>query len=111
MEKKKNVLNDLCLVPNPGPGPAEIEATFYHNLVNIDGTWYCDVILTDERINNPRLITVKYENVQFQNDDDRKTWSYILRLAGEQEKKREGEKRKYKKIIKKITTDFQLFLN
>lgn len=93
MEKKKGVLSDLCLVPNPGPGPAEVEAIFYHNLINIDGTWYCDALLTDNRINNARLITVKYEDVFFLRDNDHKKWTYLLWLEEEEAKKELAKER------------------
>ncbi|MDD3711597.1 MAG: hypothetical protein PHP37_03300 [Patescibacteria group bacterium] len=84
---KKNTLSDLCLVPNPGPGPAEVEAIFCHNLVNIDGTWYCDVLLTDSQISNARLITVRYEDVFFSKDNDRKKWAYLLDLEEKEARK------------------------
>jgi hypothetical protein len=123
MEKKKNVLNDLCLVPNPGPGPDEVEAIFYHNLKNVGGKWQCEVILVDSRINDARLITIEYEKVSFLNDDDNKRWRYYIELEEKTARKELARERQTlinlrqkivktnKSDLKKIIAERTFFLN
>jgi len=106
---KKNTLNNICFINPPESGHSQIEAVFYYGLTKVNETWYCDVIIINEEIKNPRIVTIKYDNVSFPGDDDRKKWSYILRLAKEQKDKQREKREKMK--IKKIATEYPLCFN
>lgn len=83
MKNKKRIWNEPCIVPNPDSGPSKIEAIFYGNLTEINGEWYCDVVLVDDNINNARVIQVKYKELDFINDEDDKKWSYFVDIEKE----------------------------
>ena len=117
MEKEKRTWNEPCMVPNPGPGPSMVKADFYGNLTEIDGEWYCDVVLIDDNISNPRIVRVRYDLVEFLDDKDDRKWHLIV-----DQKEKEIELRNlgafYKKIAsikngdhKKIITESTFFLS